>query len=336
MGGVLGLDIGGANVKTAHADGTARTWPFALWKQGDGLATKLAEIRRAMPEHDTLAVTMTGELCDCYSNRREGVRRILGAVAEAAGGAVVKVWSTRGCFLGPEAAREQPLAVASANWLALAWLAYGFTEGRPAVLIDVGSTTTDVVYLGPRGPEPRGLIDAARLERSELVYTGLRRTPVCAVLGMDVAAEFFATMLDVYVVLGLVPEAPEDRETADGRPATVANARARLARMWCADAGDFTPERLQELAGVARDAQVRRLVAAVERVVADREAPRIVVLAGSGEVVARSVADRAPSLAAVGRVSLVERLGAARSEAACAWAVARMASEAAPWLPAPS
>src|SRR2546423_612638 len=74
----------------------------------------------------------------------------------------------------------------------------------------------------------------------ELVYAGVRRTPVLAVTrqsfgGSALAAEWFATMLDVYLLRGDLPEAADDCRTADGRPATVACAHARLARMRCAD-----------------------------------------------------------------------------------------------------
>ena len=110
------------------------------------------------------------------------------------------------------------------------------------LLIDSGSTTTDIVYLNHGRPEPRGWTDRERLATGELVYTGLRRTPICAVLGMAVAAEFFATMLDAYVFTEDWPDNPDDCDTADGRPATRAFARARMARMRCADVETFSAE----------------------------------------------------------------------------------------------
>ena len=63
----------------------------------------------------------------------------------------------------------------------------------------------------------------------------MRRTPLCAVLGAGVAAEFFATTLDVNLVQGRIKEDPTDTNTADGRPASRTAAHARLARMLCAD-----------------------------------------------------------------------------------------------------
>src|SRR5207248_174454 len=122
-----------------------------------------------------------------------------------------------------------PLQVAAANWLALAHFVARLFPHETVLLIDTGSTTTDIVFLNHGVPEPRGLSDPERLASGELVYTGVRRTPICAVLGMAVAAEFFATMQDAYIYLGLTPANPADCDTADGRPATRANARARLA-----------------------------------------------------------------------------------------------------------
>ena len=45
---VLGLDIGGANLKAATADRHAITVPFPLWKQPDKLGDSLAANHGAM------------------------------------------------------------------------------------------------------------------------------------------------------------------------------------------------------------------------------------------------------------------------------------------------
>src|SRR5207237_7055179 len=80
---VLGLDIGGANLKAAHTSGTARTRPFALWKNPGALSSVLAEFLSDWPDQELLAVTMTGELCDCFASRREGVHAILDALEQS-------------------------------------------------------------------------------------------------------------------------------------------------------------------------------------------------------------------------------------------------------------
>src|SRR5919201_1892665 len=93
---VLALDVGGANLKAAHSRGAACLRPFALWKDPAGLPGALRALLGRMPLHDLLAVTMTGELCDCFETKRQGVNAILDAVEAVADGTPVRVWRTDG------------------------------------------------------------------------------------------------------------------------------------------------------------------------------------------------------------------------------------------------
>jgi probable H4MPT-linked C1 transfer pathway protein len=280
-----------------------------------------------MPPFDVLAVTMTGELCDCFATKREGVHFILDAVATAAADQPVRVWRTDGRFAGIEAARATPLQTAAANWLALATYAGRFAPQGPAVLIDIGSTTTDIVPLLDGKPAPRGRTDPERLRCGELVYTGVRRTPLCALLGSGAAAELFATTLDAYLLLGAIPEDPADRGTADGRPATRAAAHARLARMLCADAETCTPDETQKLAQRVLLKQVYALTSAFGGVAEKLPGVRTAILAGSGEFLARVALREQPHFSLSNVISVAERLGADISQAACAHALAILASE---------
>lgn len=324
---VLGLDIGGANLKAATCAGITHTRPFSLWRHPERLAAQLREIRAEMPSHDLLAVTMTGELCDCFASKRDGVLAILRSAEEAAADTPMCVWTTQGKLVEPSRIREEPLLAAAANWLAVAHLAARCTEGEPALIMDVGSTTTDLVYLEERRPQPRAWTDPKRLAAGELVYTGLRRTLLCAVLGMGVAAEMFATMLDAYLLLGLVPENAADTNTADGRPVTVEHAHARMARMWCADTTEVPRGDVEALARRAVETQATFVCQAVTRVLDGRRTPRRVILAGSGEVIGRRVLATHFELSSLSVISLAERLGPALSEAAGAYAVATLAAE---------
>ena len=176
---VLGLDIGGANLKAAHSNGVARLHPFELWKNPAGLSEALRELMRTLPVFDRLAVTMTGELCDCFETKRQGVQAILDAVESIRGAFPVRVWRNDGRFVEMAAARANPLGVAAANWLALATFAGRYLSSGAGLVIDVGSTTTDIVPMMESRPCPRGRTDPQRLRHRELVYTGVRRTPVC-------------------------------------------------------------------------------------------------------------------------------------------------------------
>lgn len=325
---VLALDIGGANLKAAHSSGAAWLKPFALWKYPTGLASALAGLLRAAPAFDLLAVTMTGELCDCFRTKREGVHAILDAVESAAGQVPVRVWQTDGTLVEVTEARENPLKTAAANWLALAHLAGRYLPKTSGLLVDVGSTTTDVIPIFQGQPCPAGRTDPERLRSRELVYTGVRRTPLCALLGGEGAAELFATTFDVYLILGQLPEDETDRDTADGRPATRLLARERLARMACADRETLSERELHQLAEKLHQCQLVLLSHAMKEVARRLPAPpEALVLAGSGEFLVRAVIQAEPSFASLPIISLRERLGPEISQAACAYALMILARE---------
>jgi (4-(4-[2-(gamma-L-glutamylamino)ethyl]phenoxymethyl)furan-2-yl)methanamine synthase len=323
----IGLDIGGANLKAAHAGGVAQLRPYPLWKDPGGLAAALADLIAGLPPADQLAVTMTGELCDCFETKRDGVAKILDAVEQVAGDRRIRVWQTTGTFVEPTAARELPLQTAAANWLALGTFAGRYAARGAGLVLDIGSTTTDVVPLRNGQPVPQGRTDPERLRSRELAYTGVQRTPLCALLGADGAAEFFATTLDVYVTLGLLPEDPSINDTADGRPATKCYSMDRLARMLCGDRETCSEQQIVTLAHDLYGRQLRLVRRAVEEVCA-RSAERLstVVIAGSGEFLARRAVQLEPALKAA-IVALSDVLGPALSSAACAYSVAVLAAE---------
>lgn len=332
---VLGLDVGGANLKAATSDGAAADRPFPLWKHPDRLAAELTSLAAELPRADVLAVVMTGELADCFASKAEGVRGIVAAAVEAAADRPVHFWQTGGEFLGPEEAAELPRLVAAANWHALATFCGRVAPRGPALLIDVGSTTTDVIPLRDGRVAAEGLTDPERLRSGELVYTGATRTPACA-LGPSVpidgecypiAAEFFATMKDVYLLLGDLPEDPGESDTADGRPATAKFAASRLARMLCADPDEIGEQTIRRLAEALRDHQQELIAAALDRVLDRLGGPSHVLLSGSGAFIAERVVARSAQLAGAEITSLAELFARRVSRSACAYAVARLAAE---------
>jgi probable H4MPT-linked C1 transfer pathway protein len=271
---------------------------------------------------------MTAELCDCFETRREGVVAVLDAVVAAFPDARLGVWSLDGRFQEPTEIRARPLQAAAANWLALATVAARLAGEAPGLLVDIGSTTTDLIPFRDGRVVAVGRTDTERLQTGELVYAGVRRTPVATLAtslplrGVDtgLAAELFATTLDVYLTLGPIPEDPGDRDTADGRPATIAAARQRLARMVGADGETFSPGHQYDLALAAHEALMARLVAAAQRAARPLDGgAEVVVVSGAGEflgeTVARTLAPRST------RVRLAERWGRAASTAACARAL---------------
>ena len=322
---VLGLDIGGANLKAATAAGRAVSVAFPLWKQPDALPAALASLAARFPGIDELAVTMTGELCDCYATKREGVNRILDAVDFAASGRPVRVWSTAGNWLSSAEARLQSLAVAASNWHALATFAGRFASEGNGLLIDIGSTTTDLIPLDHGIPFAEGSTDFDRLRVGELIYIGVKRTPIMA-LGMpNLCAEYFADTRDVHIVLGQTPEDPDATDTADGRPATTLNSLDRLARMFGADRESAIMDRTIEFAIRCFQYQRAILVDGLRRV--DSSDVRTLIVSGAGEWLAREVWKAAYPELNPPIISLAAELGPDISACAPAYAVAVLASE---------
>ena len=334
----IGLDIGGANIKAAHASGTARMVPFEVWKRPDELARAIGSITATLPPSDYAAITMTAELCDCFPTKGVGVNAILDSVVDALSVHRIYVWGLDSQFHEISAARRHPALVAAANWLALATLVARLVPKEPAILIDIGTTTTDLIPLNHDTVMARGRSDTERLQFGELVYAGIRRTPLCALANelpfrgtpTGLAAELFASTLDVYLTLGDIESNALDLSTADGRPSTPQAARDRLARMIGADRDGFSPSDAMDFSRAADECLMDRLMKAAERACnASIGQPKSAVIAGSGDFLALRLARRllGPNGSVV---SLKNAWGEIASIAGCAFALVQLASEQIP------
>ena len=206
----IGLDVGGAHLKLARVeDGrvvSVRQIACPLWEGIERLDSALHEVDAVIAGANVYAVTMTAELTEIFESREAGVIAIVQRLRERLQGELRIFMGLKG-FASPEAALGDPLSIASANFLATARL---IARLRPAsLLIDMGSTTTDIIACD----RPLGLTDAERLQTGELVYTGLTRTPVPSIATraplagqwQGLARDAFATMADVRRILADLP-----------------------------------------------------------------------------------------------------------------------------------
>jgi probable H4MPT-linked C1 transfer pathway protein len=314
----LAVDVGGANTKAAWFDGaTVRTVsrPFEVWRDRDALRTLLREV--AAGPADAVAITMTAELCDAFRTKREGVAFVLDAAEDALGDRPLSVLTTAGELVSVSAARARPWDVAAANWVATA-LAVADAHAD-ALLVDVGSTTADIVPIAAGRVAASGHNDLERLLAGELVYTGVLRTNLAAIAPRvpvrggwcPVSSESFAISADVHLVLGrLAPEA-YDCPTPDGRPATVAFARERVARLVCADVEQLDGDEIDAIAAYLAGEQVRQIEDAARRVQRPLPPDAPVVAVGSGSFLGREVAARLGRTVADGSAPWGEELGPA-------------------------
>lgn len=332
----IGLDIGGATLKAATPAGMACARRFALWRQPERLAEELRSLIVVRPSA-RLAVTMTAELCDCFETKAHGVRHVLDAVAAAFPSVETWVWQTTGRFASPADALVDAWLTAAANWLALATFAVRHSAGQNSILIDIGSTTTDIVPLSDGRPCPKGRTDPERLASGELVYTGVVRTPIFSVLDTirvsdreyATMAEFFATAADAYLILGKLSEDARNYETADGRPMTRSAARDRLARVIGADRTRFSIDDAAIMAHTVERCQAARIADATTRVVEESLGGKLnrVIISGQGEFLANISLDACAAAKRAERIVLSRQLDPSVSRAACAFAVAVLLDE---------
>ena len=330
--GIVGWDIGGVNTKAARLFASSRapascsiTLPYELQRAPALLSETLRSAARelgAAPD-DRHAVTMTAELSQMFRTKREGVAFVIDALEATFPGDRLHVYTLAGEFVSPRHARERPLEVAASNWSATAnWVAQLVPT---CILVDVGTTTSDLIPIRNGKVAAEGSTDPERLLTGELVYTGALRTPVEAIARevplwggtAGVSAEGFALSGDVYLWLGRLGANDYTCPTPDGRPVTREYAGERLARVVCADRELLDESAVDALAASVAGAQVQTIVRALELIRKRCPGVATAVVTGLGEFIAADAA-RAVGLSVI---SLTDQLNGA-SQTAPATAVA--------------
>jgi (4-(4-[2-(gamma-L-glutamylamino)ethyl]phenoxymethyl)furan-2-yl)methanamine synthase len=333
---VAGWDVGGVAVKLTwlhtgsgvEPESRSTSRQFEIWRARE----RLPEIARAALSDvaaeppDVMAVTMTAELSDVFATKREGVLFVFDALQDAFPACPIYALSLDGIFEPLKDAVAHPLDFAAANWLATAsWLAGHY---RDALLVDTGSTTTDIIPILGGRVAASGRTDLARLLAGELVYTGALRTHLAAIVQdvpvagrpCPVAAEYFAVAGDVHLLLGNLAPSDYTCPTPDGRPASVEAARARLARLVCADTEQLDATQIEDIARYVNDRQCEQIGRGLRQVLGRlgglQSLP--VVAMGIGAFLARECARRLD----LDVVDLAEDYGRDASLVAPSWAAA--------------
>jgi probable H4MPT-linked C1 transfer pathway protein len=300
---IIGWDLGGANLKLARIERGTLVYgaivPCPIRQDASKFRAALAEALPLCPPAAVHVVTMTGELSDVFSNRAEGVAYLVDMMREATEGEALFYGGGAG-FLDCIRAVEHSPDVASANWHASAALIAAYVP--EALFIDVGTTTTDLIPLKGGEVAARFCSDGERLSEGELVYTGVVRTPVMAVarsapfgrVMQRIAAERFATMADVWRLLGELPANADPYPTPDLKGKSVQESAARLARMLGRDASDASLLAWTDIARHFAECQLVDIEAAARTLLAREEIAQDAPLigAGCGRFVARQVAQR--------------------------------------------
>lgn len=343
---IIGLDVGGANLKACGLDIHEsqisseiiyRSVYFPIWQhERSELWTTIVDTVYEVSNGvipDLISVVMTAELSDTFQTKREGVLTISRNIVEYLENIPVVFPSVELELLDLHQVKENPHSIAAANWAPLAW-----TVGRSqpdCLLIDVGSTTTDVILIRNGIPDTFGDDDTSRLVHGELVYTGALRTDLSAILpkvkikqgDCRISSEYFATSADAHLVLGNILENEYSSDTADGRGKSVNECLARIARIICSDIELVSKEDIMSIAQQAWTRQINEISEAILQVCkAKKKKPEneLYVVSGLGsDFLALPAIEKSGG---VNILNLKEVLGSSGTIAATAYAAALFAS----------
>jgi (4-(4-[2-(gamma-L-glutamylamino)ethyl]phenoxymethyl)furan-2-yl)methanamine synthase len=320
---IAGIDIGGANIKYCQSDGYTLNTIFPLWKKKNSLPAILEKIIPAK-KISTLAITMTGELCDCFKTKTEGVRYILNSIPKKQ--FTPLVWTTNQNFIPLDNAIQNPRICAASNWLGLASFIAKQHPENFGLSIDIGSTTTDVTSIDQGNPSPSGITDTQRLKYGELIYTGMKRTPMASLLGSKYAQEYFATISDAHLLVNNLEEDEEETETADGRSFTKTNSVRRIAKMLCADQNEIPMSRIIKTSELAIKTQIKWITMALKKHLQRKDQePKWISISGSGETLAKLIIESFEWNTKPRVHSFSNLFGIENSSAACAYSIMKLA-----------
>ena len=273
MARVIGWDIGGANVKAAalafnHGraeSGRELRHSFEIWRDRDGLGPLLQGIHKELGAADAMALTMTAELADVFRDKAEGVAFVLRSAREAFAGTPLYAIDLEGRLIPLDGDEVNLHALAATNWIAEALV---LADRLPDCLMaDIGSTTTDLIPILGGKLAAKGRRDIERLASGELIYTGVLRTAVPAIVSQipmggtycRISTEYFAIAADVYVVLNRLDPENYTCSTPDGRGKSREEALGRLARVVCEDAEGIRAPQIEVMAAYIAEKQVQQI-----------------------------------------------------------------------------
>lgn len=241
----FGIDIGGAHLKVVGLNKNkkvifAKQYKCPVWRGPELIIQKL-KIFKNLSTKSIMGITMTAELCDNFINRKDGVKKIIDCTQ--------MIKCKKYYFTKNKANRfkKKPSYkdVASMNWLATA----EFISSRitNALIVDFGSTTVDLISIKNKKCTNFFFDDFKRLNNSELIYTGLTRTPIFGITNKvkinkriyNIIPEFFSNTSDLYRVLKILPDGSDLYKSADGKSKSRLNSLRRIGRSFGLDYNKF-------------------------------------------------------------------------------------------------
>lgn len=188
-----------------------------------------------------VVATITAELSDAFYTKKEGIEIICECLSYCFKDHIIKLINVKGDFVDIDEALKDYLSVSASNWVSTSYV-LGEYE-KYAILLDIGSTTLDLIPIKDGIPVPEGTNDLDRLSNGELFYTGVLRPPISSIVQevpyrgkmIPISFEYFANAADVYSILKKISVKEYICDTADKRDKNLENCYARISRIICGD-----------------------------------------------------------------------------------------------------
>lgn len=233
----LGVDIGGAHLKLVGTNIKKKVifvsyLKCPIWEDINNLRLHLTSLKAKIDINYVICcITMTAELCDCFENRNSGVKKIFSICKESG----LNFFFFSNSFCAPTK-KLCTSSVSSMNWLAPA--VFLKEKIKNAILIDFGSTTTDITIIQNYHLSNLGYTDFDRLKNSELVYTGIVRTPIFSIskslliegMKLTIIPEQFSNMADIYRIRDSLPKNVDLFSTMDKKDKSKISSLKRVSR----------------------------------------------------------------------------------------------------------
>ncbi|MDZ4171564.1 MAG: hydantoinase/oxoprolinase family protein [Methanobacteriaceae archaeon] len=310
---IAGFDIGGANTDLAiinfdqNGDMEDIKVDFRylpMWMKNEELGDYLIDlIGDEINQIDAVAVSMTAELVDAYETKKDGVLDIVKRVQDTFD--IPTAYVGLSGMIDYSQVSSNPLQVAAANWIATSQIASIMSSD--CIMVDVGSTTTDIIPIKNGSECARGRSDLERLGTGELVYSGTLRTNVAALVDkvpyddgwFRVSSELFAISADVHHVLDNITSEEYSCDTPDGSGKTKKDSMRRISRVLCGDLDILSSSDIEFICDYIYNQQALKISEAIIDV-AERNSLTQVITTGLGMNIIASKAAKIAEMDLIG------------------------------------
>lgn len=302
---IAGFDIGGANTdlaiinyinKEQFLENIEVNFEYLpMWSKNDQLEDCLINLLGdSFYDIDAVGISMTAELVDAYETKSDGVKDIVKKVENVFDVPIAYV-GLNGMMSSKEVLKN-PLNVAAANWIATSQIAGNIEEN--CILVDIGSTTTDIIPIKNGTECSKGRSDFERLATGELVYSGTLRTNLASLVDKvplndkiyRVASELFAISADVHNVLDNIDLDDFSCATPDGAGKSKEESMRRISRVLCADLDSLSSKDIIEISRYIYSEQIRKTAEAIIEVSKRNKIDKVVSTGLGREVIANKAA----------------------------------------------